>query len=56
MNAENNDRRALYGILASRLGLTIAVVGESRAEALRQNSAAGVWLQAADGSWYRKAP
>ncbi len=54
LNAENTDRRALYGILASRLGLTAAVVGEGRAEGLRKNSAPGVWLQAPDGSWFKK--
>lgn len=54
MNAENTDRRALYGIIASRNGVTVAVVGSQRAEQLRNNSAAGVWLQASDGSWYKK--
>ena len=54
MNAENQDRRALYNIVASRTGTTVAVVGSQRAEQLRNNSAAGVWLQAADGSWYKK--
>lgn len=54
MNAENADRRALYQILATRLGLTVAVVGGQRAEQIRNNSAPGVQLQAADGSWYAK--
>lgn len=54
LNAENTDRRALYAILGSRLGLTPAVVGQQRAEQLRNNSAPGVWLQAAGGSWYKK--
>jgi uncharacterized protein len=54
MNAENNDRRALYNIIATRNGVTVAVVGSQRAEQIRNNSAAGVWLQAADGSWYKK--
>jgi uncharacterized protein YdbL (DUF1318 family) len=54
MSKENADRRALYGIVASRLGLTIAVVGEGRAESLRNASAPGVWLQAPDNTWYKK--
>jgi uncharacterized protein YdbL (DUF1318 family) len=54
MSEENTDRKALYGIVASRLGLTIAVVGEGRAESLRNASAPGVWLQAPDNSWYKK--
>ncbi len=54
MSAENTDRKALYGIVASRLGLTISVVGEGRAESLRNASAPGVWLQAPDNTWYKK--
>lgn len=54
MNAENTDRRALYNIIASRVGLTANVVGEQRAESIRKNSAAGIWLQAPDGSWFKK--
>jgi len=54
MNAENTDRRALYNLIATRNGVTIGVVGAQRAEQIRNNSAAGVWLQAADGSWYKK--
>ncbi len=54
MSEENADRKALYGIVASRLGLTIAVVGEGRAESLRNASAPGVWLQAPDNTWYKK--
>ena len=54
MNAENNDRRALYNIIATRNGVTIGVVGSQRAEQIRNTSAADIWLQAADGSWYKK--
>jgi uncharacterized protein len=54
LNAENTDRRALYAILAGRLGLSVTVVGEQRATNLRERSAAGVWLQGADGAWYKK--
>lgn len=54
MNAENADRRALYNILAQRLGLSVAVVGAQRAATVRDRSAPGVWLQREDGTWYRK--
>lgn len=54
MNAENADRRALYTVVGQRLGLTSTVVGQGRADELRKKSAPGVWLQAADGSWYKK--
>ncbi|MDQ8202828.1 YdbL family protein [Pelagicoccus sp. SDUM812003] len=54
MNEENADRRALYTIVAQKLGLTTAVVGQGRAAELRKKSADGVWLQAEDGAWYKK--
>lgn len=54
LQAENSDRRALYTILAGRLGLSVAVVGEQRAANLRERSASGVWLQGADGAWFKK--
>lgn len=54
LTAENTDRRALYNLLAGRLGLSVAVVGEQRASNVRERSAPGVWLQGADGAWYKK--
>lgn len=54
LNAENADRRALYTVIAKRLGLTLTVVGQGRAEELRQRSAPGVWLQNRQGEWYQK--
>ncbi len=54
MNAENADRRALYTLVGQRLGLTATVVGQGRAEELRKKSAAGVWIQAPDGTWSKK--
>ena len=53
MNAENSDRRALYTILAKKLGLTTTVVGQGRAEEVRKRSAPGVWLQERNGEWYQ---
>lgn len=55
MNAENADRRALYTLVGQRLGLTSTVVGQGRADELRKKSAAGVWIQAANGTWSRKS-
>lgn len=55
MNAENTDRRALYTLIAQKLGLTTTVVGQGRADELRKRSAKGVWLQAPDGNWYQKS-
>ncbi len=55
MNAENTDRRALYTLVGQRIGLTSTVVGQGRAEELRKKSAAGVWIQAPDGTWSKKS-
>ena len=54
LNRENEDRWALYEILAERLKLSVNVVGQGRAEELRKRSAKGVWLQAPDGNWYQQ--
>lgn len=54
VDAENTDRRALYGIIAERANVTIADVGVQRAEQIRKGSATGIWLQAADGTWFKK--
>lgn len=51
MNDENGDRKALYTILANRLGLSVAVVGQGRAESIRNKSAPGVWIQQPNGQW-----
>lgn len=54
MNEENTDRRALYTILAKRLGLSVKVVGQGRSEELRKRSASRVWLQDPSGKWYQQ--
>ena len=54
MNEENSDRRALYATLGKRLGLSAAVVGQGRAESIRNKSAPKVWLQDPSGKWYQK--
>ncbi len=54
MNEENADRKTLYTILAQRLGLSVAVVGQGRAESLRKKSAPNVWIQDPAGNWSKK--
>ncbi|MEM9025813.1 MAG: DUF1318 domain-containing protein [Verrucomicrobiota bacterium] len=54
IKSENEDRTALYAIIAKRLGLNAKVVGESRADELRKKSAKGVWVQSKSGKWYKK--
>jgi uncharacterized protein YdbL (DUF1318 family) len=54
MREENDDRRALYGMIAAELGYASSVIGEQRAAQIRKNSVAGIWLQAPAGNWYQK--
>lgn len=54
LEAENADRRALYTIVAMRLGITATIVGKGRADELRDKSAEGVWLQNPEGIWFQK--
>lgn len=54
MNDENADRKALYAILAKRLGLSVSVVGQVRAESIRKKSAPKVWIQEPSGKWIQK--
>lgn len=54
MNEENADRKALYTVLAKRLGLSVAVVGQGRAESIRNKSAPKVWIQEPSGKWIQK--
>lgn len=51
---ENDDRGAVYAAIARQTGASVDGVGRARAKQIAANSAAGVWLQHEDGSWYRK--
>ncbi|MDP0500999.1 MAG: YdbL family protein [Verrucomicrobiota bacterium JB022] len=54
VEAENADRRELYSLVARRTGQSVAEVGQQRAIRIAEISRPGVWLQDADGDWYRK--
>lgn len=54
MAAENKDRGEVYAALAKQTGGSAEQVGHARAKQIAAGSAAGVWLQREDGSWYRK--
>ncbi|HWA10337.1 MAG TPA: YdbL family protein [Opitutaceae bacterium] len=51
---ENRDREAVYAAIAHQTGASADSVGRARAKQIATNSAAGVWLQHEDGSWYKK--
>lgn len=54
VDAENADRKEIYEMLASKTGASIEKVQTRRAEQIAQKSKKGIWLQKADGSWYKK--
>ena len=54
ISAENADRRAVYASIAAQTRQDAETVGRARAQRIAQQSRSGVWLQGADGAWYRK--
>jgi uncharacterized protein len=54
VSAENSDREAVYAALGKQTGASADQVGRSRAKQIAASSAAGIWLQRDDGSWYKK--
>lgn len=54
VNAENNDRRAVYSDIAKQNGTTIEVVGQQRAAQIGKKAIQGEWLQDSTGKWLRK--
>ncbi len=54
INAENNDRKAVYGAIAKKQNVDAILVGERRAKQIAQKGKKGQWFQNADGKWYRK--
>jgi uncharacterized protein YdbL (DUF1318 family) len=54
MAGENKDRGVVYAALAKQTGTSAEQVGRARAKQIATASAAGVWLQHEDGSWYKK--
>ena len=54
VEAENSDRRQVYGAIAKQQGVSPDVVGKRRALQIKNRAPAGSWLQADDGKWYKK--
>jgi uncharacterized protein YdbL (DUF1318 family) len=54
VEAENADRKLVYEAIAAKTGATAEAVGQSRAKTISKTAAAGVMLQAPDGTWYEK--
>ncbi len=54
MQAENTDRRVVYQAIARSTQSTPQQVAVQRALQISQRAAKGLWLQDAQGQWYRK--
>jgi len=54
VEAENADRKLVYAAIAAKTGLAADAVGKSRAKKIAASTAAGVMVQAPDGTWYEK--
>jgi len=51
---ENRDRGTVYAQIAQKNGTSAEQVGRVRAKKIAESSAAGVWLQRDDGTWFKK--
>ena len=54
IQAENKDRKLVYGAIAKQQGTTVELVGKHRAIQLANKAQPGEWLQDAQGKWYKK--
>ncbi|MFW5802820.1 MAG: YdbL family protein [Verrucomicrobiota bacterium] len=54
VNAENDDRKIVYAKIADQVDATLKLVGQQRAESIREQSAPGIMIQQPDGTWAEK--
>ncbi len=54
IEAENTDRKKVYGAIAKQQGTTVELVGKHRAIQIARKAKPGEWLQDADGKWYQQ--
>ena len=54
VDAENTDRKLVYGAIAKKQGTTADLVGQRRALQIAEKADPGEWLQKADGTWHKK--
>lgn len=53
VEAENNDRLAVYAAIAKQQNITPQLVGERRALKIAEIAVPGTWLQNSQGEWYK---
>ncbi len=54
VQAENADRKIVYQAIARSTQATAEQVGVQRAAQISKRAAEGLWLEDAEGKWYRK--
>ncbi|HIJ79830.1 MAG TPA: YdbL family protein [Deltaproteobacteria bacterium] len=54
VQAENDDRRAVYTAIAGQQKTTVELVGMRRAKQIAELAGPGTWLQDGGGRWYKK--
>jgi uncharacterized protein YdbL (DUF1318 family) len=54
VQAENEDRKTVYGEIAVKVNTSSEEVGKRRAVQIAAVAAVGHWLQDASGNWYQK--
>ncbi len=54
VQAENQDRRTVYGSIAQKEDVSVEQVGQRRALQIAAKAKKGEWLQGQDGKWYQK--
>jgi uncharacterized protein YdbL (DUF1318 family) len=54
IEAENTDRKKVYGAIAKQQGTTVELVGKHRAIQIAKKAKTGEWLQDANGKWYQQ--
>jgi len=54
VEAENKDRKLVYGAIAKQQGTTVELVGKHRAVQIANKARPGEWLQDANGKWLKK--
>ncbi len=56
VQAENDDRKTVYGEISVKVNTAIEEVGKRRAVQIAALAAVGHWLQDIEGNWYQKKP
>ena len=54
VDAENKDRKTVYGAIARQQGATVELVGQRRALQIAERAPAGTRIQNAEGKWQTK--